>query len=146
MAEMLTPDHTIEVFCDDPRHARGKIAKLETFRRFSTDDGRWWWLARRENMARDDDGTYWSRHRPGWPAGSLESLHHSARDRLRYECNLCSATRPRGQAPLECTEETLQWLLESVWQGMLKLGAEQDVSRVNLQTLNLVASNRPQQQ
>jgi hypothetical protein len=145
MAEMVTPDHTIEVVCDDPRHARGKVAKIETFRRFSAADGRWWWLPRRENMARRDDGAYLSHHRPGWPSHSLESVHAADSDRLRYECKLCAGARPRGQAPLECTEDTLQWLLESAWQGLRKLGAKQGVSRINLQTLHQVASNRPQQ-
>jgi hypothetical protein len=29
-------DHIIEAICADPRHARGKVAKIATFGRFTT--------------------------------------------------------------------------------------------------------------
>jgi hypothetical protein len=54
------PDRIIEVFCDDPRHARGKIAKVVTLT-VST-DGRLWSLDERKprrfarSVRKEDNG------------------------------------------------------------------------------------------
>ena len=51
--------------------------------------------------------------------------------RHRFECELC-AGRPWG-APLECTDETLQWLLDTV--------AAYFVTRISIRTLKVIASS-----
>jgi len=124
MAGQLKPDHTIEVICDDPRHARGKVAKIETFRRYTNPHGESVW--RSSHMGRHTSG------------------------RLPYKCKLCPTS-------LVCNEDTLQRLLESTWgaraelesSGLVKPAVRSRTNlralRIGLHTLNLIASNLPQQ-
>ena len=56
-----------------------------------------------------------------------------ARNRFVTVCVRAVRRQPWG-APLECTEETLQWLLDTV--------AAQGVTRISLHTLNLIASRK----
>jgi hypothetical protein len=124
-------DAVIKLRCNDAGHARGKIRKIETFVRV---DGYW---------------RPWPRavatigHLPdyGAPAPTSATLHDYRRPdgstRRRYQCDMCEARRPRGQAPLECTEETLQWLLNTV--------AAQGWKRISIHESNVIVSNRPKQ-
>src|SRR5262245_3138434 len=127
------------VKCEDPSHVRGKETDVETFVRVN---GYWRLWPRVVATIRDLPGY-------GAPAPAPATLHDYRRPdgntRHRFPCNLCEGRRPRGQAPLECTEETLQWVLESAWQGLLKTGVTQRVPTVTLRVLHLIASNRPQQ-
>ena len=81
------PDHILKVVCDDPRHARGKVAAVATFRRFTLPDGTWWIPAQMTpdvfHDAAQDDGTYRSRR------GRLQGGHPGAQTRYRWPCKLC---------------------------------------------------------
>ena len=123
-------DAVIDLQCDDAGHARGKVAKIEKFVRV---DG--YWRPWPRTVAT-------SRHLPDHyaPAPTPATLYDYRRPdgmtRHRYECKLC-VPRRRGQAPLECTEETLQWLLDTV--------AAQGVTRISIHTLNVIVSKKPKQ-
>ena len=128
----------LEVKCDDPTHARGKDTDVATFVRV---DGYWRPWPRVVATIKDLPG-----HGAPAPHRPLRDYRRpDGSTRRRYPCNLCEGRRPRGQAPLECTEGTLQWVLESAWQGLLKTGVTQRVPTVSLRMLHLIASNRPQQ-
>jgi hypothetical protein len=118
----MTTDR-IDIVCDDPRHARGKVAKIESFE-YYPDTGSWVGISYRRQAFRHP-GEPPSPWRPN-VVGTRPPLRH------RYECKLC-AGRPWG-APLECTEETLLWLLDTV--------AAQGVTRVSIHTLKVIASRK----
>jgi hypothetical protein len=128
----------LDVKCDDPSHVRGKETPVATFVRV---DGYWRELPRVVATIKGLPGH-------GAPAPASAALHDYRRPdgstRRRFPCNLCEGRRPRGQAPLECTEDTLQWLLESAWQGRLKTGVPQHAP-ISVRVLHLIASSRPQQ-
>jgi hypothetical protein len=123
----MTSDR-IDIICDDPHHARGKVAKIASFEYYADTDS---WV----EMPYKGRGQAY-RH-PGEPPTPWRPNVVGARPPLRhrYECKLC-AGRPWG-APLECTDATLQWLLKAV--------AAQGESRISIQTLKLIASNMPKQ-
>ena len=122
----MTTDR-IDIICDDPHHARGKIAKIESFD-YHADTGSWVGISYRGPRAHLHSEEFPTPFRPN-VVGARRQLRH------RYECKLC-ARRPWG-APLECTDETLQWLLDTV--------AAQGVTRISIHTLNLIASRKPKQ-
>lgn len=129
----------IEMFCDNPRH----VEPIETF---GYSHG-WWWIDEGEDAGATPD----SGHHPRRGAG--ERVH-------RFECYRCAqrkveslrgdgpqGCKPRYSAPLgkkrqglpasweiECTESTLQWLLNAV--------AGQGVSQPTLRMLNVILSKR----
>lgn len=129
----------LDVKCDDPTHVRGKETDVATFVRV---DGYWRELPRVVATIKGLPGH-------GAPAPTRARLHDYRRPdgstRRSFPCNLCSGRRPRGQSPLECTEDTLQWVLESAWRGLLRTGVTQRVPTVSLRVLHLIASSRPQQ-
>lgn len=115
----------IDIICDDWHHARGKIAKIQTFAYYADIDS---WVDvpyRGRSRAYQHTGEHPTPFRPN-VVGARAPLRH------RYACELC-AGRPWG-APLVCTEETLQWLLDTV--------AAQGVTRISLHTLNLIVSRK----
>ena len=122
----------IKLRCNDTGHARGKVAKIEKFVRV---DGYWRPWPRTVATIR---------HLPdhGAPVPTPATLRDYQRPdgstRHRYQCDLCEARWPRGQAPLECTEETLQWLLNTV-------AVQGKTRRINIATLNLLVSKKPKQ-
>ena len=116
----------VNVICDDPHHSRGKIAKVASFERYP--EG---WVDlpyRGRGRAHPHPGEDPTPFRPN-VIGARPPLRH------RYECNLC-AGKP-WSTPLECTEETLQWLLNTV--------AAQGVTSISLHTLSVLASRKPKQ-
>ena len=118
----------ISIFCDDPHHARGKVAEIESFDYYADTDS---WVAiphRSQRQAHQHSGEPPTAWRPN-VVGARPPL------RQRFECKLCRG-RPWG-APLECTDETLQWLLNTV--------AAQGWTRTSIHTLKLIASNKPKQ-
>ena len=128
----------LEVRCDDPTHVRGKITKVATFVRV---DGYWRPLPRVVATIKNLPD-----HGAPVPTSALRDYRRpDGGTRRSYSCNLCEGRRPRGQAPLECTEDTLQWVLESAWQGLLKTVVTQRVPTVSLRVLHLIASSRSQQ-
>jgi hypothetical protein len=125
MSEPLADYCKVIVVCEDPRHARGKVAKIDTFNRF---DGMW--ITRSdgapstlEEYRRPDDpaGPVWGSAR--WRRAGSTTGH----SRRRYKCKLCGTV-------LECTEGTLHWLLNTV--------AAQGISQPTLHQLNLLVSRR----
>ena len=123
----MTTDR-IDIICDDPHHSRGKIAKVGSFEYYA-DTGSWIAIPhRRRSRAHQHPGEPPTPFRPN-VVGARPPLRH------RYECKLC-AGRPWG-APLECTDETLQWLLDTV--------AAQGVTCISIHTLKVIASRKPKQ-
>jgi hypothetical protein len=139
LIDPATVEAVLKVECNDRCHAAGKKTDVETFVRV---DGYWrpWprFVATRKDL-------------PGYgapaptPATLREYRRPDGSTRRSFSCNLCEGHRPRGQAPLEVNEATLQWVLESAWQGLLKTGVTQRVPTVSLRLLHLIASGRPQQ-
>ena len=129
----------LAVKCEDPAHVRGKDTDVATFVRVG---GYWREVPRVVATIKDLPG-YGAPVPP--PATLGDYRRPDGSTRRRFPCNLCEGRRPRGQAPLECSEATLQRVLESAWQGLLKTGAPQRVPTVSLRVLHLVASGRPQQ-
>jgi hypothetical protein len=118
----------IEVICEDRHHARGKVAKVQAFA-YYPDTGSWVDVPYRgRGRAYQHSGEHAAPFRPN-VVGARPPLRH------RYECTLC-AGKP-WSAPLECTDRTLQWLLDTV--------AAQGVTRISIHTLNLIASRKPKQ-
>jgi hypothetical protein len=125
------PDHIINAICANPRHARGKVAFVVAFGRFTSTSGEVRWLIRDDGGSwhytrLDADGVY---RRYGEDAG-LGSTY-------RWPCKLCSR-------PLEVREDTLHRMLESAREGLLKIEPAQSVSDVPIATLRAIASNRMQ--
>ena len=110
----------IDVICDDPRHARGKVAKIRSFDRSPVG-----WVDITPHRAHQHHGEPPTPWRPN-VVGAREQLRH------RFECKLCAGKSWR--APLECTDETLQWLLDTV--------AAQGVTSISLHTLSVIASRK----
>ncbi len=124
----------VTIICDDPRHARGKVATIEAVRRVNgvwiarTDRGRIGAsdpvnLSAVEAYRRPDDptGASWGSMRwgrIGSPAGA---------SRRRYHCKLCKTT-------LEATEPQLAALLD--------VAVAEGLSRPSLRQLNVIASRR----
>lgn len=112
----------IEVVCDDPGHARGKVAKIETFRRYENPPGAGLWRASRTG-----------RHTSG---------------RELYSCKLCPASPVWNEDTLQRILESV-WshraelervgLLTPAPRSRTNIGA----CRVSLSTLNRVASHLP---
>lgn len=128
----------LDMKCDDPTHARGKETPVAMFVRV---DGYWRELPRVVATIKGlpDYGA-------PVPTSALRDYRRpDGSTRRSYSCNLCEGRRPRGQAPLECTEDTLQWVLESVWRGLLKTVVRQRAPTVSLRVLHLIASSRSQQ-
>jgi hypothetical protein len=125
-----TLDYVIEVICDDPRHARGKKTDIATFGRFTLPNGEVRWLVR--------DGKDW-RYTPVPRATGRGRVNVHRRydaepekgSTYEWPCNLC----PRS---LEVREGTLDELLETVYQGLLKTGAPNEP--ITIQTLRRIAS------
>jgi hypothetical protein len=118
----------IDIICEDPHHARAKVAKIQSFVYYADTDS---WVAiphRSQGRAHQHPGEPPTPWRPN-VVGARAPLRH------RFECKLC-AGRPWG-APLECTDRTLKWLLNTV--------AAQDVTRISIHTLNVIASKKPKQ-
>jgi hypothetical protein len=101
------PDRTIEIYCDDPRHARGKKAVIATLTVSS--DGRVWGLDRRQprrsarSVQREDSG------------------HCDAMDRP-LRCKLCERELPA------------QYLGRRFWRVACRL-ADDGVSAISLARL-----------
>jgi hypothetical protein len=131
------PGYILSVVCDDPRHARGKVASIATFGRFTLPNGEVRWLVR--------DGDEWSytvRPRDG---GRVRAhRRYDAEPELgstyTWTCNLC----PRS---LKAREGTLQGLLETTWgrRGELTAGGllkpVDGVSSISIYILDLLASS-----
>jgi hypothetical protein len=141
-------DYTIEVFCDDPSHARGKVAKIEMFHHEADSSSGSWWFTRSEaavgredlfeqfgGQGRSGERTYRrDRSYPEWPE-SLESVHRRYDDpdpgrqsRHSYRCKLCGRKLPANDATLF---------------RVLDLVASSGESRVTIKQLHAVASNLP---
>lgn len=94
----------ITITCDDSRHARGKVAIIDTLVR-SGDV----WVSRTTPKATVD--VFRRRDDPSGPIWGSARYRRAAskagRSRQRYKCKLCGAE-------LVCTESTLLWLLEEV--------------------------------
>jgi hypothetical protein len=149
-------DYTIKVFCDDPSHARGKVAKIETFYREAEADptGQRWWFTLGESAVLSEDmseqlsgggrtgeATYQKRDQSDWPR-SLESVHRrydepdlGRQNRPKYRCNLCGQGLPANAG-------TLNRALDRVAaQGEWRIA--DGVSRIRLTLLEHVASSLP---
>jgi hypothetical protein len=125
-AELL-PDHIIEAICNDPRHARGKVARIATFGRVTLPNGEVRWLVR------GDDGNW--RYTRADPDGVYRRYGADADKGSTYlwPCKLCSRS-------LEVREDTLHQVLESVYCGLRKVDARGAVSQVPIAVLRHVAS------
>lgn len=114
---------TVTIVCDDPRHARGKVARIDTLQLAGAS-----WVSRSDTKSAVEE---FARPRPeGKTWGSARyrpAASQAGGDRRRYRCKLCDRT-------LECTEPTLDWLLNAV--------AEQGVSEPTLRLLNELVSRR----
>jgi hypothetical protein len=112
----------IEVVCDDVRHARGRVAKVETFRRYDNPLG----------------GSLWRASRLG--------KHASGRE--LYTCKLCRMSLVCNEDTLQRLLESV-WArraeLEST--GLLTPAPRTRTTvggwRIGLRTMKLVASNLP---
>jgi hypothetical protein len=127
---MTEPEHIIEAICNDPRHARGKVAKVATFGRFTFPNGEIRWLIR--------EAGEWRYTRPD-PTGVYRRYDVDVDKGATYvwPCKLC----PRS---LEVRENTLHQVLEHTYEGLLKTTANECVSKVPIAVLRQVASRRPQ--
>jgi hypothetical protein len=127
------PGHIIKAVCDDPRHARNKVAKVATFGRFTLRNGEVRWFIR-------DDAGEWRYTRPD-PAGVYRRYGADADKGSTYvwTCKLCSRS-------LEVREGTLHQLLEDTYQGLLITRPGERVSPVSVKALRLVASQVAPQQ
>ncbi len=124
------PEHVIEAICDDPRHARGKVAKVATFGRFTLPNGEVRWKIW--------DGDRWSYTvRPRETHRGRVEVHHrydaepEKGSRYRWPCKLC----PRS---FEVREDTLQQVLEAIYRG--QLAAATPGAPVSIKALRGVAS------
>jgi len=127
---MPEPEHIIQAICNDPRHARGKVAKVATFGRFTFPHGEVRWLIL--------DAGEWRYTRPD-PTGVYRRYGAHDEDRgstYVWPCKLC----PRS---LEVTEITLRRVLEDTYQGLLKTTGNERVSQVPITVLRQVASRQP---
>jgi hypothetical protein len=89
------PEYIIEAICDDPRHARGKVANLAAFGRFTSPNGEVRWLIR------DDTGN-WRYTRPdprGFTAATTQTPTKAAPTCGRASC----ARAPCGSARTRCS-------------------------------------------
>lgn len=121
------PERVIEAICDDPRHARGKVAKIAAFGRF-TRNGQTRWRIR----GKDGD---WRYTRPD-PAGVFRRYGAPDEDKgstYVWECKLCGRS-------LDVRESTLHQVLEGTYQGLLNASEGARVSPVSLALLRRVAS------
>jgi hypothetical protein len=130
------PGHIIAAVCDDPRHARGKVYEAATFGRFTLSNGEIRWLMR--------DGERWSYTvRPTQARRGRSEVHrrYHAEPELGstyvWPCRLCKRS-------FEVREDTLQRVLETVYQGQLKTDTLD--KPVNIKTLRRVASTVATQQ
>jgi hypothetical protein len=127
-----TPDYIIEVFCDDPRHADGKVAEIARFGRFVlSPHGEVRWL-----IWRDDRQSF---SYTAFPGANVEVYRRyddepEKGSTYHWRCDLC----PRS---LETREDKLSRLLETTYQGLLKSAAGQGVSRVDLKVLRVIADS-----
>ncbi|MBX7433472.1 hypothetical protein JDV09_15330 [Mycobacterium sp. Y57] len=102
---------TMRIFCDDPKHARGKIAEIDTLTRI--EDGEW--ITNEQLIAKGRPRQH------GWRAANQPwgGFRHA------YECRLCG-TR------LSCSPKRLN--------GMLDGFAQHGYQQVTLRALVLLAS------
>ena len=108
----------VEIVCDSPRHARGKVAKIRTYVRIQ---GRWSHFgAKRQRQWARRSGEH-----PGW-TGEGAVVHMLGPDGFAPECKLCGKKLPA-------------WT-EEFWGTVLDVLAAQCVSRVSLQVLEVLAS------
>lgn len=114
---------TVKIVCDDPRHARGKVARIATLQRAGDT-----WVRRSGDQSAVEEFT---RPRPeGKTWGSARyrpAASETGGDRSRYRCKLCGTE-------LACTEPVLDWLMNVV--------AEQGVLEPTLRLLNELVSRR----
>lgn len=82
---------TIAVVCDDPGHARGKVARIDTFTRLEHG-----WMTN-EQLGQDKPRDF------GWTAGRAPW----GGARHEYSCKLC-------RTMLRCSSELLNWMLDEV--------------------------------
>lgn len=125
------PEHIIQAICNDPRHARAKVATVATFARFTQPNGEVRWLI--------GDAGAWRYTRPD-PTGVYRRYGADADKGSTdvWPCKLC----PRS---LEVREGTLHQVLEDTYAGLLKTGVNERVSKVPIAVLRKVASRQPQQ-
>ena len=122
------PDYIIQVICDDPGHARNKVAKIATFGRF-TENGEIRWLiwdterARWRNTMPDSNDVF---RRYGAPDEDKGSTY-------RWQCKLCGT-------PLKVQEGTLHHVLEGTYRELPKTTTGKRVSQVPMSVLRQVAS------
>jgi hypothetical protein len=135
---MDDPEHILSVVCDDPRHARGKVARIATFGRFTLPGGEVRWLVRV-----GDDWRYTPVDRESGPERVQVHRRYDAEPGLgstyTWPCNLC----PRS---LKAREGTLQGLLEATWSRRGELtagGLLKPDGIISIYILDLIASNRP---
>jgi hypothetical protein len=107
----------IEVVCDDPRH-NGQLGDVETFVRL-VPDGEW---ITAEQLAEKG---------PVAPTGWRDHSRDTGEPVHSHRCGLCPRRKPQQ---FECTNTTLQWLLNAL--------VEQGMSQPTVQVLNLLLSNR----
>jgi hypothetical protein len=122
----------IDIICDGPHRARGKVAKIVSFA-FDADLGEWlgpFHLSRgrlvpaRPRGYRADDAEFSAPFRPN-VVGSRGATPQ------RYPCPFCSQK-------LECSDDTLRWLLNTV------AGRGESIVTVSLKQLNVLVSKRAQ--
>ncbi len=118
----MSPNRTIEVYCDDPGHG-GEVVPIGTF-------------------CRDSDSGTWAVDVSRTPQVAV--FDSDSRDAYRWDFKCGCGT----SLPLK--DSTLQWLLDLVWRkraelesiGRVETDATRDVSRVALRTLVVLASKR----
>jgi hypothetical protein len=115
-----TLDYVIEAICDDPRHARGKVAKIETFRRYDDPLGGSLWRA-----------SHIGRHASGREPYTCKLC------RMSLVCNEDTLQRLLGSVWARRAELQSAGLLTPAPRTRTNVGAW----RVSLRTLKLVASN-----
>jgi hypothetical protein len=107
----------IEVVCDNPRHD-GDLGEVDTFVRLVA--GGEWITAEQLVEKGPVKQTGWRDHsRDNHTGGPVHS----------YRCNLCPRRHPQQ---FECTNDTLQWLLNTV--------ADQGMSQPTVRLINLLLS------
>lgn len=128
---MTEPEHVIVAICNDPRHARDKVAKIKTFGRFTWPSGEVRWLIR------GDDGGW---HYTPPDSDRVYRRYHADTEKgstYTWPCNLCPRT-------LRVREDTLHQVLEDTYRGLQQTRPGERVSRVPIEVLRRVASKRPQ--
>jgi hypothetical protein len=122
------PEHIIQAICNNPRHARNKVAKIARFGRFTFPNGEVRWLIWDPNR---ETFMYTVRPDATVEAHGRYGAESEMGSTYTWPCKLCKRS-------LKVREGTLQERLERIYQeGLPENGARQHVSRISLDRFSM---------